>query len=102
MKREAFNTSPRKYTFTISCIAGVFMLSTEFTGEQKALQYINANEQQLFDGLLQDEIKTIYTNVNTRINIVKDGKRLLRVTVRFQGDKKISEIYKDMVDLRLL
>jgi len=102
LKSEAFYTSTRKYTFTKPCIAGDFMLLTEFTDEQNALQYIEANEQNLLDEMLQDEIKTIYTNGNTRINIAKDGKRLLRVTIRFQGDKKISEIYKDMVDLRLL
>jgi len=78
------------------------MFLTEFTYEQNAIQYINANEQNLLDEMAQDEIKTIYTNTNTRINIVKDGKRLLRVTIRFQGDKKISEIYKDVIDLRLL
>ena len=90
----------------MSFIAGVRMLSmeyqTEFTDEQGALQYIRDNEQRLYDELAQEEIKTMYTNDNTRINIMKDGKRLLRVTIRFQGEKKISEIHKDMVDLRLL
>ena len=78
------------------------MLSMEFTNERDALQYIEDNEQSLFDELTQEEIKTIFTNDNTRINIIRDGKRLLRVTIRFQGSKKISEIYKDMVDLQLL
>ena len=78
------------------------MISIEFADEKDTLQYIKDNEQKLYDELAQEEIKTMYTNDNTRINIVKDGKRLLRVTIRFQGDKKISDIYKDMVDLRLL
>ena len=78
------------------------MLSMEFTNEQEALQYIEDNEQSLLDELTQEEVKAIFTNDSTRINIMKDGKRLLRVTIRFQGDKKISDIYRDMVDLKLL
>ena len=78
------------------------MITTTFTSEVEAIDYIKSNEQYIFGELSQDEIKTIYTNENTRITAMKDGKRLLMVTIRFQGDKYISSIYKDMADLKLL
>ena len=78
------------------------MLATELSSELEALQYIEANEKRLLGELSQEEIKTVYSNQNTRINIMRDGKRLLRIIARFQGDKKISDIHKDMAELGLL
>jgi hypothetical protein len=69
--------------------------------EQEALAYIEANKTVLLAELAEHEIKTIYADDITRINVMKDGKRLLKFINRFEGDKKLLDIYKDMVDLKL-
>ena len=77
------------------------MLS-EFASEQQALDYIKANEHRLFDELEQLEIRSVFNIGNTRINIMKEGKRLIRVINRYDGDKKIHDVFKDIIDLGLL
>ena len=73
-----------------------------FKTENEALTYIQTNKDALLAKMDEGQIKTIYTNGNTRINVMKDGKRLLKVINRFDGDKKLIDIYKDMIDLKLL
>ena len=77
------------------------MLLTDFACEQGALQYIEANEKELYEELGEEEIKTIYNNGNVKINVRKDGKRLIKVIHRFEGDKKLLDVYKEMVNLKL-
>ena len=77
------------------------MLSIEFTCEQDVLQYIEDNKQNLLDELEEQEIRNIYHNDNTRINIMKDGKRLIKGINRYEGNKKISDVFKDIADLKL-
>jgi len=55
--------------------------------ELEALQYIETNEQKLLNKLTQEEIKTVHSNENTRINIMRDGERLLRITARFLNEE---------------
>ena len=74
---------------------------TQLTSEQGALQYIEANEKELYEELEEQEIKTIYDNGNVKINVRKDGKRLIKVIHRFEGDKKLLDVYKEMVNLKL-
>jgi len=58
------------------------------SSEQEALLYIDDNKPALLDELEGEQIKTIYTNVNTRINIMRNGKRLLKFIIRLEGKKK--------------
>ena len=74
----------------------------DFASEQEALTYIVENERRLYNEMKQEEIKPIYTNENTHISVMKDGKRLLRIKARFLGDKVISEICADIADLKLI
>ena len=78
------------------------MLSMEFINERDALQYIETNEKKLFSELEEQEKINIYDNGNVKINVKNDGKRLIKIIYRFEGDKTISDIYKDMLDLRLM
>jgi len=77
-------------------------LLLDFASEQEALAYIKENEHQLHAALEKEEMRTVYTRGCTRIRVMKDGKRLLRITARFCGDKAVSEIYGDMVSLRVI
>ena len=86
----------------MSCIGGVFVPMMEFLSEQETLQYIEDNEQSLLIELLEQGKRTLYDNGNTKINVKNDGKRLIKIIYRFEGDKNISDIYRDMVDLRLM
>ena len=72
-----------------------------FASEAEALTYINDNKDKLLDELQDEQIKTIYTNGNTRINVMRNGKRLLKFINRFEGDKSLLDVYKNMVDLKL-
>ncbi|MCL2224545.1 MAG: hypothetical protein FWB96_06220 [Defluviitaleaceae bacterium] len=72
-----------------------------FANEQEALSYIDDNKPALLAELQEEQIKTIYTNENTRINVMRNGKRLLKFINRFEGDKHLCDIYKDMIDLKL-
>ena len=71
-----------------------------FANETEALTYIDANKPALLAELQDKEIKAIYTDGNTRINVMRDGKRLLKFINRFTGDKKLSDIYRDMAGLK--
>jgi len=72
-----------------------------FSNEAEALEYINANKDKILSELQEQQIKIIYTNENTRINVMRNGKRLLKFINRFEGDKSLLDVYKDMVDLKL-
>ena len=59
-----------------------------FSNEAEALTYIEENKGKILAELQEEQIKTIYTNENTRINVVRNGKRLLKIINRFEGEKK--------------
>ena len=59
-----------------------------FSSEAEALSYINDNKPALLADLQNKQIQTIYTNDNTRINIMRCGKCLLKIINRFEGEKK--------------
>ena len=71
-----------------------------FSNEQEALTYIDENKAILLDELGEKQIKTIYTNENTQINIMRNGKRLLRFINRFEGNKNLLDVYKDIINLK--
>jgi len=73
-----------------------------FSSEAEALTYIDENKPALLAELQDEQIQTIYANGNTRINVMRDGKRLLKFINRFEGDKNLLDVYKDMIDLKLL
>jgi len=73
-----------------------------FQTEQQALDYIDENTQTLLDGLQDGEIKTICTVENTRINIMRDKKQLLKVINRYTGEKKLLDICREIIDLKNL
>ena len=85
----------------MSCIAGDFMLSMKFTSEQEALQYIDDNKNRFLAELEEQEIKAIYTNGNTHIKITKNGKRLVKLISRFDSNKRLLDICKDIKKLKL-
>jgi hypothetical protein len=72
----------------------VVMLATEITSEQEALQYIEANKQSLLKDLGTNEVKTIYTDSNTKIHIIKDGTQILKVISRFEDCKETADLLK--------
>ncbi len=72
-----------------------------FSSEQEALKYINQNKVLLLSQLEELEIKTMYTNEHTQISVLKDGKRLLKFINRFAEEKKLVDIYLEMIDLKL-
>ena len=59
-----------------------------FSNEQEALTYIDSNKQNILDDLDEKQIKTIYVNNNTRINVMSSSKSLLKCINRFNTDKK--------------
>jgi len=61
-----------------------------FLNEVEALNYIDTNKGIIIDELQEQQIKTIYTNENTRINIMRNGNQLLKVINRFDDDKNIT------------
>ena len=71
-----------------------------FASEAEALTYIDDNKQNILDELQDEQIKTIYTNENTRINVMRNGKRLLKFINRFEGEKKLADICRDMANLK--
>jgi len=73
-----------------------------FSNEQEVLSYIVANKPALLAELEEEQIKTIYVNGNMRINIMRYGKHLLKFINRFEGDKKLVDICKDIIELNLL
>ena len=81
-------------------MVGGFMLS--FSSEAEALHYIEENKNNILTELQDEQIKTIYTGENMRINIMKDGKRLLKFINRFEDNKKLADICKDIADLKLI
>ena len=70
-----------------------------FSSEAEALTYIQTNENAILADMGEREIKTIYTNEDTRINVMRDGKRLLRVINRYEGSKTLHEVFKGVADL---
>jgi hypothetical protein len=69
-------------------MVGVFM----FSNEAEALTYINDNKPALLAELEEEQIQTIYTNGNIRINIMRNGKSLLKCINRFDSDKKLADL----------
>ena len=69
-----------------------------FSSEEEALDYINANKDSILTKLQNNEVKNIYANENTRINVMRNGKRLLKFINRFEGEKTIHEVFKDIAD----
>ena len=72
-----------------------------FSNEQDALSYIDENKPALLAELDEQQIKTIYTNENTRINIMRNGKRILKIINRFEGEKNLLDVYKEIIDSKL-
>ena len=77
-------------------------MALEFVSVDDVLEYIQANESGILGELQDKQIKNIWMGASAGVNVMRDGKRLLRVIVRFEGDKKISEFSKDMRDLGLI
>ena len=59
-----------------------------FSNEAEALTYIDDNKINLLAELEEQQIKTIYANDNTRINAMRNGKRLLKIINRFEDEKR--------------
>jgi len=73
-----------------------------FSSEIEAIIYINENKNTLLSELQERQVKKIYENENTRINVMKEGKRLIKFINRYEGENNLLDIYKDIIDLKLL
>jgi len=71
-----------------------------FSSEAEALIYIDTSKHNILAELQDEQIKTIYTSENIRINVMRNGKRLLKFINRFEGDKKLVDICRDMARLK--
>jgi len=59
-----------------------------FSNEAEALTYIDENKPALLAELQDEQMQTIYVNGNTRINVMRNGKRLLKIINRLESRKK--------------
>lgn len=72
-----------------------------FENEQDAIKYINKNEKFLLSQLEDMEIKTIYISYDIKINVIRDGKKLIKFFNKY-GNREITDIFKEMIDLKLI
>jgi len=72
-----------------------------FENEQDAIKYINANEKFLLSQLEDMEIKTIYKSDSIKINVMREGKKLIKFFNRY-GNKEITDIFKEIINLKLI
>jgi len=72
-----------------------------FENEQDAIKYINENEHFLLSQLEDMEIKTIYISYDIKINVMREGKKLIKFFNKY-GNKEIIDIFKEMIDLKLI
>ena len=66
-----------------------------FSNEAEALTYIDENKPALLAELQDEQIQTIYANENTRINVLRSGKCLLKCISRFDTNKKLADLKFD-------
>ncbi len=72
-----------------------------FDNEQDAIKYINKNEKFLLSQLENMEIKTIYKSDDIKINVMREGKKIIKFFNKY-GNKEIIDIFKEMIDLKLI
>ena len=72
-----------------------------FDNEQDAIKYINKNEKFLLSQLENMEIKTIYKSDDIKINVMREGKKIIKFFNKYRN-KEIIDIFKEMIDLKLI
>ncbi len=72
-----------------------------FYSEFEVFKYIMENQDFLLSQMNDMEVKTLYKSEKSKINIIKSGNRLIKYGSYF-GKKDITQIFKEMIELKLI
>lgn len=72
-----------------------------FYSEYETFKYIMENQDFLLSQMNNMEVKTLYQSDKSKINVIKNGNKLIKYGSYF-GKKDITQIFKEMIELRLI